>query len=59
MGTECNSDSVGKTDSYCVSKMVEFVVVPAGMGNSDSVGKTDSYCVSKTMGFVVIPAGMW
>ena len=31
MGTECNSDSVGKTDSYCVSKMMAFVVIPAGM----------------------------
>jgi len=31
VGTECNSDSVGKTDSYCVSKMMGFVVIPAGM----------------------------
>ena len=30
MGTECNSDIVGKSDSYCVSKMMVFVVIPAG-----------------------------
>ena len=26
-----SSDGVGKTDSYCVSKMMGFVVIPAGM----------------------------
>ena len=31
MGTECNSDSVGKTDSYCVSKTMGFAVIPAAM----------------------------
>jgi len=31
VGTECNSDSFGKTDSYCVSKMMGFVVIPVGM----------------------------
>jgi len=30
VGTECNSDIVGKSDSYCVSKMMVFVVIPAG-----------------------------
>jgi len=28
VGTECNSDSDGKTDSYCVSKVMGFVVIP-------------------------------
>ena len=37
MGTECNSDSVGKTDSYCVSKMVRFVVIPAGMWELNAI----------------------
>ena len=31
VGTECNSDSVGMTGSYFVSKMMWFVVIPAGM----------------------------
>ena len=26
-----SSERVGKTDSYCVSKMMGFVVIPAGM----------------------------
>ena len=30
MGTECNSDSVGKTDSYCV-------VIPAGMWELNAI----------------------
>ena len=37
MGTECNSDSVGNTDSYCVSKMVGFVVIPAGMWELNAI----------------------
>ena len=31
MGTEYNSDSFGKTDSYCVSKTMGFAVIPAAM----------------------------
>ena len=30
MGTECNSDSFGKTDSYCV-------VIPAGMWELNAI----------------------
>ena len=37
MGTECNSDSVGKTDSYYVSKMMGFVVIPAGMWELNAI----------------------
>ena len=37
MGTECNSDSFGKTDSYSVSKMLGFVVIPAGMWGLNSI----------------------
>ena len=63
MGTEFNSDSVGKTESYCVSKMMGFVVIPAGMWELNAIvtvlGRTRYYCVNKMMGFVVIPAGMW
>jgi len=37
VGTECNSDSVGKTDSYCVSKMMGFVFIPAGMWELNTI----------------------
>jgi len=37
VGTECNSDSVGKTDSYCVSKMMGFAVIPAGMWELNAI----------------------
>ena len=37
MGTEFNSDSVGKTDSYCVSKMMGFVVIPVGMWELNAI----------------------
>ena len=37
MGTECNSDSVENTDSYCVSKMMGFVVIPAGMWELNAI----------------------
>jgi len=37
VGTECNSDSVEKTDSYCVCKMVVFVVIPAGMWELNAI----------------------
>jgi len=39
VGTECNSDSVGKTDSYCVSKMMVFVVIPAGIWKLNAIVK--------------------
>ena len=31
------SDSVGKTNSYCVSKMMTFVVKPAGMWQLNAI----------------------
>jgi len=37
VGTECYSDSVGKTDSYCVSKMIGFVFIPAGMWELNAI----------------------
>jgi len=37
VGTECNSDSFGKTESYCVSKMMEFAVIPAGMWELNAI----------------------
>jgi len=37
VGTECNSDSVGKTDIYCLSKMVDFVDIPAGMWELNAI----------------------
>jgi len=37
VGTECNSDSVGKTDRYSLSKMVVFVVIPAGMWELNAI----------------------
>ena len=37
VGTECNSVSVGKTDNYCVSKMMGFVVIPAGMWELNAI----------------------
>jgi len=37
VGTECNSDSFGKTDSYCVSKIMGFVVIPAGMWDLNAI----------------------
>ena len=37
MGTESKSDSDGKTDSYCVSKMMGFVVIPVGMWELNAI----------------------
>jgi len=37
VGTECNSDSFGKTDSYCGSKMMGFAVILAGMWELNAI----------------------
>jgi len=37
VGTESKSDSDGKTDSYCVSKMMGFVVIPVGMWELNAI----------------------
>ena len=37
MGTKLNSDSVGKTDIYCVSKMMDFVVIPVRMWELNAI----------------------